>query len=62
MKTNEAVTRLPARLESFGMVGWTVFEFDTATLAAEWFTANPRAAMPCWKRMDVVGGELRLAR
>lgn len=58
----KTITALPHRLESFGMVGWTVRQFANATEAAHFFKTYPECAMPCWKRMDVVGGELVLAR
>lgn len=60
--TTKKVTAVPARLEPFGDVGWTVFCFKSAGAAAAWVVANPQAAMPCWRRFDVVGGELVLAR
>ena len=59
---NTPVTRLPYRLEPFGGIGWTVAEFATAGAAAEWFSNNRHAAMPCWRRMEVVDGQLMLVR
>lgn len=61
------VTRLGTRLDfdgkggtviGRGTAGWTMLEFSTAREAAEFFVAHQHAAMPCWKRMEVVGGEL----
>lgn len=56
------VTKLPYRLEAFGGIGWTVTEFKTAADAAAFFTAHRNAEMPCWRRMDIINGELILAR
>lgn len=53
-----AVTKLPARLEPFGDIGWTVFTFPDARAAASWFLANPQARMPCWQRLEVIDGQL----
>lgn len=61
-QARKLVTKVPARLEPFGQTGWTVFGFATATEAAAWVASNPRAAMPCWRRFDVVDGDLVLAR
>ncbi len=63
--TNE-VTRLPVRLErlpakyrgSFPAIGWTVMQFKSSEDAAIFFTRYGAVAMPCWKRMSVVGGKL----
>jgi hypothetical protein len=60
-KTN-LVTKLPYRLEPFGDKGWTVSEFKSAKEAADFFQAYQSAAMPCWKRMGVINGELTLVR
>lgn len=60
--SNTEVTRLPHRMEPFGGRGWTVREFSTANDAAEWFMANRDAAMPCWRRMEVVSGALVVVR
>lgn len=49
--------RLPYRLEPFGHKGWTVTEF-TAVEAATFVKRNPAAAMPCWKRFEIIGGAL----
>jgi len=54
------ISKLPHRMEPFGAVGWTVREFTNAKEAAAWFAAHQDAAMPCWRRMAVVGDELRL--
>lgn len=62
MKTMSKVTSLPHRLEYFGMTGWTVREFSDAHAAAQWFQTYQCAAMPCWKRMEVIDGELFLVR
>lgn len=59
MKTQ---TQVPHRMEPFGDTGWTVTTFATAQEAADFVQANPRAAMPCWRRFDEVNGELVLAR
>jgi hypothetical protein len=60
--TNKTVTSLPHRMEPFGEVGWTVTQFATAEDAAAFFLAHRDAAMPCWHRMEVVGGELAVVR
>jgi len=57
-----AITRLPHRLEPWGMTGWTVREFASASDAADFFERYPAAAMPCWRRMAVIGGQLVLVR
>ncbi len=41
-----------------GNAGWTMGEFPTAQAAARFVKAHPEAAMPCWQRFSVVGGEL----
>jgi hypothetical protein len=56
------VTKVPARLEPFGDIGWTVFEFATAKEAAKWVASFPSAAMPCWKRWEVRDGNLMCVR
>ena len=48
---------LPYRLEPFGGRGYTA-SVMSAKDAAEFVTANPQAAMPCWKRFDIIGGLL----
>lgn len=48
---------LPYRLEPFGQIGWTVARM-TAEAAAEFVRTNGAAAMPCWKRFDVIDGRL----
>ncbi len=63
---------IPYRLEAFpGMGnGWTSTEFDNATPkgesgrtdAAWFFETYKSAAMPCWRRFDVVDGRLVQAR
>jgi hypothetical protein len=45
-----AITSLPHRLEPWGMTGWTVREFASASDAADFFCRYPAAAMPCWRR------------
>jgi hypothetical protein len=52
-----AMINLPYRLEPFGMTGWTVSAMS-AEAAAQFVTNHPAAAMPCWKRFDVVAGRL----
>lgn len=42
--------------------GWTVGHFTDARAAARFVQAHPTAAMPCWRRFDVVDGELRSVR
>lgn len=62
------VTRIPHRLEPFTdaagkpLAGWTVSEFRTPNDAAVWFLLNQHAAMPCWRRMDVIDGRLIVVR
>ena len=58
VSTNEKVLRVPSRTEPFGGIGWTVYEFATAREAAEFVRGFPQAAMPCWKRFEIIGGEL----
>jgi hypothetical protein len=41
-----------------GGAGWTVYQFVSAVEAAEFFEAHQHCAMPCWKRMDVIDGQL----
>lgn len=48
---------LPYRLEPFGLNGWTVVSMS-AEVAANFVRNNPAAAMPCWKRFDVIEGRL----
>lgn len=52
---------LPYRLEPFGMTGWTVVTM-TATAAAAFVRTHAAAAMPCWKRFDIVNDRLVLTR
>jgi hypothetical protein len=54
-------TAVPHRMEPFGAVGWTVSMFPTAHDAAAFVLAHPQAAMPCWKRVDIINGALVLA-
>ena len=61
MTTAANKINLPYRLEPFGMIGWTVSTM-TATEAALFVQTHPSAAMPCWKRFDVIGGRLVLVR
>lgn len=56
------VNCLPHRLEPWGLTGWTVREFASAEDAAEFFLRHPDAAMPCWRRMEVIDGQLVLVR
>ena len=56
------VTQVPHRMECFGQTGWTVTTFATARDAAAFVSSNGAAATPCWKRFDIVNGELVLAR
>lgn len=58
----EKVTQVPARLEPFGGIGWTIFEFSSAHEAAEWVSRYRSAAMPCWKRFEIIDGELLQVR
>jgi len=66
-KAAQMVTSLPTRLDfdgrggmkpGRGSAGWTVYQFGSAVEAAEFFATHQHAAMPCWKRMDVVDGAL----
>ena len=52
----------PAKVPGRGNAGWTLMEFADARAAAVFFQAHPHAAMPCWQRLDVVDGELRVVR
>ena len=52
----------PAKVPGRGNAGWTLMEFADAREAAAFFLAHPHAAMPCWQRLDVVDGELRVIR
>lgn len=61
-KTFTTITCLPHRLEPWGMVGWTVREFASASDAADFFERYPAAAMPCWRRLEVIDGQLVLVR
>jgi len=55
------ITRVPARTEPFGGIGWTVYEFSDATEAAEWTRKHPQAEMPCWRRYTILEtGELAI--
>lgn len=72
MDANETlVTKLPTRIDHDGKggtvvgrgnAGWTMMEFSDASEAAEFFRTHQFAAMPCWRRMEVVGGELMMVR
>jgi hypothetical protein len=65
MKTTNhiPVTKVPALLAPLKMgSGWTVFEFATAKDAADWVASYPAAAMPCWKRCEIIAGELMQVR
>lgn len=64
----EKVTRIP-HLVSFGdkphtfkvgrgEAGWTVRDCGDARSAALFFECHQFAAMPCWVRFEVIGGEL----
>lgn len=55
-------TQVPYRLEPFGGAGWSVALFASAELAAGFVQAHPQAAMPCWRRFDVIAGALVLVR
>ena len=39
---------------SHGDAGWTVFECRTPERAADFVAAYPQAAMPCWRRFEVL--------
>lgn len=56
--TLPVVTQVPSRLEPFGGIGWTVYTFGDAREAADFVRTNPNARMPCWRRFDIVGGQL----
>jgi hypothetical protein len=57
------VTKVPGRCEPVsGDNGWTVYEFATAVEAADFVRAYPQAAMPCWKRWEIVDGQLTQVR
>ena len=45
-----------------GEAGWTLISFGTAVEAATFFKQNQASAMPCWKRLEVVGGKLMEVR
>lgn len=61
-RLDAAVTRVPARLEPFGKIGWTVFDCRTPEAAAHFVARNPDAAMPCWRRWDTIDGQLLQVR
>lgn len=57
------VLALPYRLEAvpdpvLGKIGIAVGTFVSAKAAADFFQRYPQAATPCWKRMEVIDGEL----
>jgi hypothetical protein len=54
---NSQQIKLPYRLEPFGGIGWTVTAM-TPEDAAKFVTRYPSAAMPCWKRLDIIDGRL----
>ncbi len=64
--TATKTTRVPYNLTRSGKqfvpgrgdAGWTVKNFPTARDAARFVAVHPEAAMPCWQRFSVVGGEL----
>lgn len=56
------VTKVPARIAENPTSGWTVYEFKTATEAAEFVAGYPECAMPCWKRFETVNGALMQVR
>lgn len=60
--TTKPKFELPARLEPFGGIGWTICEFADARAAAAFVVAHPSAAMPCWRRFDIVDGALMVVR
>jgi hypothetical protein len=41
-----------------GEAGWTVYKFENAREAAWFFQSHQHCAMPCWKRFEVIDGEL----
>jgi|CXWL01.1.fsa_nt_gi hypothetical protein len=49
---NSLPVKLPARLEPFGGIGWTMFGFADVGSRDAWMIANPQARMPCWKRIE----------
>lgn len=51
------VTRIPHRLEPFGIKGWTVFEAADPYEAAQFVMGHPDAAMPCWLRFRTINQE-----
>jgi hypothetical protein len=56
--TTKTVSKVPSRTEPFGGIGWTVYEFANAREAADFVRSYPQAAMPCWKRFEVIDGDL----
>lgn len=56
------VTEVPYRTEPFGGIGWSTAKFDSARDAAQFVLAHPDAAERCWRRFEIVDGELTLAR
>lgn len=64
--SNTTTFALPYRLEPFRGIGYTVADFDNVTpegasgrtRAAWFFETYKSAAMPCWRRLDVVDGRL----
>lgn len=51
------VTRIPYRLEPFGIKGWTVFEATDPYDAARFVACHPDAATPCWRRFKTIHDE-----
>ena len=41
-----------------GSAGYTKLTFADSAKAAEFFTGNKFCALPCWDRLEVVGGKL----
>ena len=60
--TAKPVLAVPARIASNPASGWTVYEFKSAREAAEFITGYPECAMPCWKRFEVISGDLMQVR
>lgn len=55
---NTPVKTVPARLIGNPNSGWTVYEFTSAREAAMFVQQHPECAMPCWRRCEVINGEL----
>jgi len=60
--STKPVTQVPSRIAGNPQSGWTVYSFQTAMEAAAFVQQYPECAMPCWKRFDVVNGELLQTR